>query len=72
VRLDQFAQCGAARPTFILDGVEALALDCRLRSGNWPYQAVVAQIGERIYLGDGIPGAFQPAACPRRCSVWRG
>jgi|GEM_PF-2345592 len=60
VRLDQFARCGAARPTSILDGVEALALDCRLRSGDWPYQAVVARIGDRIYLGDGIPGAFRP------------
>ncbi|WP_176722519.1 CHAT domain-containing protein [Candidatus Thiosymbion oneisti] len=60
LRLDQFARCGAARPTSILDGVEALALDCRLYSGNWPYQAVVARIGERIYLGDGIPGAFRP------------
>ena len=59
VRLDQFTRCGTARPTSILDGVEALALDCRLRSGDWPYQAVVARIGERIYLGDGIPGAFR-------------
>ncbi len=60
LRLDQFARCGTVHPTSILDGVEALALDCTLRSGDWPYQAVVARIGERIYLGDGIPGAFQP------------
>lgn len=60
LRLNHFTRCGAARSTSILDGVAALALDCTLRSGNWPYQAVVARIGERIYLGDGIPGAFRP------------
>ncbi len=59
-RLNRFTECGAPRSTSILDGIEALALDCKLRPGGWPYQTVVARIGERIYLGDGIPGAFQP------------
>jgi CHAT domain-containing protein len=52
--------CGAPDDTAILDGMPALVLDCTLRNGGWPYLAVVAATGSRIYLADGIPAALPP------------
>lgn len=57
-RLDSFANCGPAIPTKILDGIDAVALDCSFRVGGWPYQALAARIGERTYLAETIPAAY--------------
>ena len=56
-RLDAFASCGQPVPTSILGSTSAVALDCSLRRGGWPYQAVVAAIDGNIYAADGIPAA---------------
>jgi CHAT domain-containing protein len=57
-RLDVLASCGPPLPTSILDGVQAVAMDCQLRSGGWPYQALAVSINDRTYLGDSIPAAY--------------
>jgi CHAT domain-containing protein len=57
-RLDMFASCGPPFATSILDGVQAVAMDCQLRSGGWPYQALAVSINGKIYLGDSIPAAY--------------
>jgi CHAT domain-containing protein len=57
-QLEMTANCGPPIPTSILDGVEAIALDCRFRAGGWPYHAIVARIGEEVYLAESIPGTY--------------
>jgi len=59
-RLGLFLNCGAPEPTSVLDGVPAVALDCRLKSGDWPYQALALELDGKVYLGDAIPSAYQP------------
>jgi CHAT domain-containing protein len=59
-RLDAIAVCREPVPTTLLDGQPALALDCTLRSGGWPYRAVAVAAGNDAYLADGIPAA-EPA-----------
>jgi CHAT domain-containing protein len=52
--------CGAGQPTSILDGAEALAfLDCKLRTGGWPFIALVAKVGNTVYLASGVPALAQ-------------
>jgi CHAT domain-containing protein len=57
-RLEMFASCSAPFATSILDGVPAVAMDCRLRTGGWPYQALAVSIDDKTYLGDSIPAAY--------------
>jgi CHAT domain-containing protein len=38
-------------------GMQVQLLDCKLRSGGWPYFAWVARSNEATYLVDGIPAA---------------
>jgi CHAT domain-containing protein len=33
-------------------------MDCRLRSGGWPYQALAVTINDRTYLAESIPAAY--------------
>jgi len=57
-RLDAFAICSPPFATNILGGVQAVAMDCQLRSGGWPYQALAVSIDDKTYLGDSIPAAY--------------
>lgn len=57
-RLDRFVNCRAPSPTRILDGVDAVALDCALRVGGWPYHALAVSIAGRTYLVESIPAAY--------------
>ncbi|MBK8209087.1 MAG: hypothetical protein IPK78_03200 [Rhodospirillales bacterium] len=59
-QLDTVAECDAPTETTLLDGQPALAFDCSLRNGGWPYQAVAVAVGPDVYLGDGIPAAQPP------------
>lgn len=57
-RLEAFASCGQPSITTILDGVQAVALDCKLRAGQWVYQALAVEVGDKLYLADSIPAAY--------------
>ncbi|HYA41548.1 MAG TPA: CHAT domain-containing protein [Syntrophobacteraceae bacterium] len=57
-RLASFASCGQPVSTGILDGVQAVALDCKLRPGGWPYQALAASLDNHGYLAYGIPASY--------------
>lgn len=59
-RLDAIAVCEAPTQTTALDGQAALAFDCTLRNGGWPYQAIAVTVGNDAYLADSIPAA-EPA-----------
>ncbi len=54
VQLDQRFACGAPAATTILGGAPALVLRCARRVGGWPQVALVAAVGERTYVADGI------------------
>ncbi|HYN40080.1 MAG TPA: tetratricopeptide repeat protein, partial [Rhodospirillales bacterium] len=54
-RLDVNASCEAPVPATILGDAPALALDCAIRRGGWPYRALVVRIGDSVWLGDSIP-----------------
>jgi CHAT domain-containing protein len=57
--LEGRAVCGPSREHgMILNGMEALRLDCKLKNGGWPYVALVARSDEATYLADGIPAAL--------------
>ena len=56
--LDNLVNCQSPVATQILDGLSATALDCTLRIGGWPYQALVIRIGDETFLVDGIPAAY--------------
>ncbi len=53
--LDKQMICEAGVNDFVYENVTAQIHSCKLRNGNWPYMAVVAQVGDSIYLADGIP-----------------
>jgi CHAT domain-containing protein len=59
-RLEQFLDCDVPTGTSVLDGVAAIAMDCRLQKGGWAFQALAVQIGDKVYLADSIPSAFGP------------
>jgi CHAT domain-containing protein/tetratricopeptide (TPR) repeat protein len=46
--------CAPPVSSSILDGVAAALLQCTRRIGGWPQVALVASVGGRIYLADGI------------------
>jgi CHAT domain-containing protein/tetratricopeptide (TPR) repeat protein len=60
-RLNSLANCGTPTPTKVLDGAAGLSMDCTLRAGGWPYQALAVDLGGRTFLVDSIPTAY-PAA----------
>lgn len=60
-RLERFVNFRTPSPTRILDGVDAISLDCELRVGGWPYHALAASIAGKTYLVESIPAAY-PAA----------
>ena len=57
-RLDAFATCGQPIATKVLDSAAALALDCTLGRGGWPYQALIWTAGNGVYAAHGIPAAL--------------
>jgi len=57
-RLDAFATCRPPVETATLEGIPAVALDCSLQRGGWPYQALAARIGNSAYLGESIPASL--------------
>ena len=58
--LDQRMNCDTGSWSQMLDQVDVFVLTCALKKGNWPYIAVAATLGDRIFLADGIPST-QPA-----------
>ncbi len=60
-RLETFASCNPPFATSILDGVQAVAMDCQLRTGGWPYQALAVSINDKTYLAESIPAAYPVA-----------
>jgi CHAT domain-containing protein len=54
-RLDDYASCAPPRPATALGDIPALALDCTIRQGGWPYQGLVLRVGDDAWLGDSIP-----------------
>lgn len=59
-RLQAMANCEAPVSAPAL-GSSAVALKCTLRRGEWPYQALVVGLENRVFLADMIPAAA-PAA----------
>ncbi len=56
--LDVRMRCLGHERTAILDGIDAILLNCKLNNGGWPYLALVTSIGGKTYLADGIPAAL--------------
>jgi CHAT domain-containing protein len=54
-------ECEAPRTTAILGGQPAALLSCRRRVGGWPAFALVADIGGRGFVADGVLAAAAPA-----------
>ncbi len=52
--LDTRFDCGAPAPSSILGDVPAMVLSCSRKVGGWPQAALVARIGARTFLADGI------------------
>ncbi|HLB98193.1 MAG TPA: CHAT domain-containing tetratricopeptide repeat protein, partial [Acetobacteraceae bacterium] len=52
--LDLRYACAPPVGSSILDGAPAEILQCTRRIGGWPQVAVVATVGDRVYLADGI------------------
>ncbi len=52
--LDARFACGTAESTSILGDRPALVLKCTRRIGGWPQVALVASVGGRIWVADGI------------------
>lgn len=57
-RLDEYATCEPPRPATVLTDSPALILDCAIRQGGWPYQAMVTRLGGATWFGDSIPATF--------------
>ncbi len=55
--LNTLAVCEAPTSTVVLGDVPALSLECTMRRGGWPYQALVARLENRTYLSEMIPAA---------------
>ncbi|MGH8511623.1 MAG: tetratricopeptide repeat protein [Gammaproteobacteria bacterium] len=51
-------ECGENKPGKVLDGVEALVTECKLRNGGWPYIVLIARVAGATYLADGIPAVL--------------
>lgn len=56
--LDELAACEAPTTTVVFADTPATALDCRLRTGGWPYSGLAAQVDGNVYLADGIPSSL--------------
>lgn len=56
-RLDAYASCAPPHPLTVLGDIPALALDCTIRQGGWPYQGLVLRLGDDAWLGDSIPAS---------------
>jgi CHAT domain-containing protein len=56
--LDLRFTCTPPVPTSILGGDPAVVLQCTRRIGGWPQVALVAAVGDRVYLADGIVPAL--------------
>lgn len=52
--LDARFACGSTESTTILGGDPALLLKCTRRIGGWPQVALVAEVGGRIWVADGV------------------
>lgn len=52
--LDLRYACGAPEPTSVLGGEAAVLLRCTRRIGGWPQIGLVADVGGRAWLADGI------------------
>jgi len=52
--LDLRYACAPPVGSTILDGAPAEMLQCTRRIGGWPQVALVAAVGDRVYLADGI------------------
>ena len=57
-RLDLRAVCDEGEESQILDAVETLFYNCKLRNGGWPYIAIATGARGSVYLADGIPAAL--------------
>jgi CHAT domain-containing protein/Tfp pilus assembly protein PilF len=55
--LNALAVCKAPVSTVVLGDVPALSLDCAMRRGGWPYQALVTRLGKQTFLSESIPAA---------------
>jgi len=55
--LNTHAVCKEPTPAVVLGDVPAFSLDCTMRRGGWPYQALVTRLGEDTYLSEMIPAA---------------
>lgn len=52
--LDERLACGDPAPTTIAGSTPALLLTCTRKVGGWPQAALVARIGDKDYVADGI------------------
>ena len=56
--LDQRYNCQPATPTSVLGSEPALLLHCTRRVGGWAHLALVATVGGRVWLADGVQPAL--------------
>lgn len=56
--LGEISTCESPGKEVILDQVDALVLDCKLRNGDWSYNGLITELEGSIYLADGIPAVF--------------
>ncbi len=56
--LDAAYACEPPQAATILDAVPAEILSCTQRFGGWPYIALAAEIGGRVYYADGVQPAL--------------
>ena len=54
IGLDQRYACQAPAPTTVLGSEPALLLQCARRVGGWAHIALVATVGGRVWLADGV------------------
>ncbi|MCZ6773865.1 MAG: CHAT domain-containing protein, partial [Proteobacteria bacterium] len=57
-QLDLRAVCDEGEASQILDAVETVFYNCKLRNGGWPYIAIATGARGSVYLADGIPAAL--------------
>lgn len=58
--INQRMDCDDGRWGQLDTDVPAFLLNCKLKKGGWPYIALVASKGGRIFLTEGIPSAMPP------------
>lgn len=56
--LDTRMRCMNNERKTILDGIDAILVNCKLNNGGWPYLALITSTGGKTYLADGIPSAI--------------